>query len=62
MSGILGKEGGIMGLHSKLGAGSQPMVEFLVESEALPIYGLRPNQTAFDYMMNAELKFFQAQP
>ena len=51
-----------MGLHSKLGAGSQPMVKFLVESEALPIYGLRPHQTAFEHMMNAESKFCDAHP
>jgi hypothetical protein len=61
MSGILGKEESSMGLRSKLRSGSQPMAKFPVEVEELPINGLRPNQTAFDYMMNAESKFFQAQ-
>ena len=46
-----------MGLFSKLGAGSQPMVKFPVEAKAFPIHGLRPDQTAFEQMMNAKSKF-----
>lgn len=54
MSGILVKEESSIGLGSKLRAGSQLMVKFPVEAKAFPIHGLRPHQTAFEQMMNAE--------
>ena len=57
MSGILVKEESSIGLGSKLRAGSQPMMKLPVEAEAVPIHGLRPDQTAFEQMMNAESKF-----
>ena len=57
MSGILVKEESSIGLGSKLRAGSEPMVKFPVEAEAVPIHGLRPHQAAFQQMMNAESKF-----
>ena len=57
MSGILVKEESSIGLGPKLRAGSQPMMKLPVKAEVVPIHGLRPDQTAFEQMMNAESKF-----